>query len=144
MLYMIAALPSHRTLVRLTDILQSSPISIDLTGIYIPLWYGEDTASQVRNFESQGPYDTQLLGFDLKYHLGRGHPELVSLVESDALRQRSMDLGSPADFPLRLVYLDYAPPLSRTNKSFIASVSNTLAVREPEAFNFEKDFLFKM
>jgi hypothetical protein len=141
---LITSIPTQRTKERLSEILMSAPISIDLEKLYLPLWYGEEDSPTVKSYKSKGPYESRFDHFKMAWNALRNHSELDGFLSSPNLKQRALELGSSDSFPIRLVFLDHSPPMSRTNKSFIASVSDTLVTYEFEPFTFEQDFMIRI
>jgi len=140
----IACVPTQETKDRLVSIFSSSPLSIDFEQLYIPLWVGADDAPNVKHFVSQGPYTATFADFRITMNEDHGAAELSGHMRSLALTARCTNLGQPADFVPRLIFLDHAPPLSRAIRSFLASVKDTLVSREYHPFSFEKDMLIRV
>lgn len=141
MKYVVVSVPTERTIKRLNDIFMSSPFSIDFTQLYIPLWIGEVAP---RNYVQRGPYSSKFSAFRTNMSPSHDSLELVGFLTDEKLKQRSIELGSPEDFDIRLIFLNHAPPSSRTTRSFVVSISDTLVTRESEPFTFTTELLLQI
>lgn len=144
MRYLVVTVPTERSVKRLTEIFMSSPISVDFNNLYVPLWVGQEDEAAPKGFSPQGPYESKFEAFGRDWSPTHEASELQGKLSSPALKKRALDLGTLDDFPIRLVFLNHAPPLSRTNKSFLTSVSDTLVTKEFEPFAFTEDFLIRI
>ncbi len=144
MRHLVVTVPTERTKKRLIEIFMSAPISVDFDHLYVPLWIGDEGGGYPKGFSPQGPYQSKFTSFGRSWSPTHEISELSGNLGSPALKQRALDLGTLDDYPIRLVFLDQAPPLSHTNKSFLVSVSDTLVLKEFEPFTFEKDFLISV
>ena len=142
MSYAVVTTPTERTIDRLNDILSSAPLSIPLSDLYVLLWSGPVAPSSLKS--PGGPYSAKFTEFKTSYGTLQDHPELAGVLDSPEMRARATELGSPLDFPLRLIFLNHPPPLSRTIRTFLVSVADTLVSKEFEPFTFNQDILLQV
>lgn len=137
----IVALMSTRTISRFKDIFQAAPLKIDpLETLHVTVAraYDEHHAQKlekaVDTFSSPQEMRTSFRFKDISYVYDARlqTSKLVGFVDSVHLEQIK-DALDP-NIRLAVQFIHAAPPLSRANKSFVASVTDTLVFRETTPF----------
>lgn len=133
----IVVLPTDETKERLRDILSQSPIEINFDSISIQIAKSSrSTVGWQSNPEAY--YEGRFLNFGLKYNEVLGYVQLVGEFDCPELSARMNEFVQSWEEQIPVVMFNHmSPPLGNTNKSFLASVSNTLASKEEKPFTFQ-------
>lgn len=115
--------PTALTRRRLQEAMQQAPVNIDWQRLHILL--GWETDQQASSQE----YTATFSSFGFVWAEEEGLYLLVGTMESPQIAQRRAELGHSAEEPIYLVFSTEAEP-GFTNRSWVASLSTTLATRE--------------
>lgn len=129
--------PSLDTRQRIHDMFLSSPVSIDVNAMYVPL----SLDIPVYQLRARGPYAGKFIEFRSKYSQHDEMMELVGVIDCPDMMETARSYGVPEDFELRLIFRRPAPPMSYTNRHFLVSIADTLCMKETVPFTFTEDSL---
>lgn len=135
----LVVVPTPETVARLQAIFGSAPFTVDWSTLLVPLAHlpaGRDVEPSTQ------VYSARFKALQIMFDRFRQAAELVGVLESPELLERSIDCGMSYDFVLKLIFLPYAPALSQTVRNFTVSVSDTLVLKEEhQPFTFQREFI---
>ena len=137
----IVVLPTEETLDRLRSIMSSAPIHIEFELINVVL------ASTLRKQVSwvadpSIEYEASFSSVSLVYDEYLGYTQLIGSLYSPMMSARMNDLQPLVEMKdPQLIFNSSGTTHSRTSKSFIASVANTLVAREDQLFTFHNEVI---
>jgi hypothetical protein len=141
----LIALPTARTVQRLTDIFMSAPFGINLSKSYLPLWIGEGAA----NFKPRDTvYECTFTDVRSSGDEALDVPQLRGYCSSNGATDRIAGLNAVSGSnilvggdSLYIVLKSGGINNSRPTRYFLSSIINTLVYLETEPFTFSGEML---
>lgn len=129
----LICLPTDETLDHLSRVFSACPFDLDLKKLYVVL----DQSERPLKPDTSRVYEAKAGTLNLWYDTAVQMSSLILPLESEAMRERAMELRDGKGstfygdhyFP-HMVILQDAPPMSRHYRTFISSVSTTLATSD--------------
>lgn len=119
------AVPTEHTYHRLIDIMSGAPIHLEAKRMAVRIASGSGDG-QV----SDTTYSAKVTSLERKYNEELQYFELLAVLDCPELVARARELGAGEDYEPALIVQSPATPHGRTNKSWIASVHDTLVSKE--------------
>jgi hypothetical protein len=136
----LIALPRPETVDYLSRMLSGSPLTIDLTTIYVEINLSQEEMEP----DDEAVYTARPGNGGVWYDTGTGISSWLIPLVSEQLQRRHFDLQQSAPNPFYKGYIPHmilvpgVPPLKRNYRTFMASINNTLATsNQPLLFDAE-------
>jgi hypothetical protein len=133
----LVVVPSMHTKSRLQAIFMNCPYDIPWDQLLVPLAYNQPENLPL----SRQEYFATFTQFRILTDEVRQQAELVGLLSSEDMRQRSIECGMSPLFEHKLIFLPYSPSQSTTVRSFNVSIADTLVMKEALPFTFSTEYL---
>jgi hypothetical protein len=135
----VVTVPTEETKNRLRAVLQNAPIALNVDEMYVEL--SQDQV--VSNYTPMGPFRGRFIEFRCKYGQNEERMELVGVLESEEMARACAFYEVPEGWEVRLIFNTHVA-LSSAVRSFLASVSDTLCMKEEQPFTFEETMLLTL
>lgn len=133
----LVVVPSMHTRSRLQSIFMNCPYDIPWDQLLVPLAYNQPENLLLSNQE----YFATFTQFRILTDEVRQRAELVGVLSSEGMRDRSIECGMSPLFEHKLIFLPYAPSQSTAVRSFNVSIADTLVMKEALPFTFSTEYL---